>query len=654
MWDLLTIAMSSERHYIIGTAGHIDHGKSSLVRALTGIDPDRLPEEQRRGVTIELGFAHLTLTDDSEEETVFELGIVDVPGHADFVNNMVAGVGGMDVALFVVAADDGWMPQSEEHLHILTFLGVQRCVVALTKSDLAEDLDFSIEFVRDSLRDTILENAPIVPVSSVTGEGIEQLRTALCSQLVSAPPVADFGKPLLPVDRAFSVKGIGTVVTGTLSGGPLGMGDGLTLQPDGLAAHVRAIQNHSQSVETAHPGMRTALNLPELQVSTRDRSGVRRGTLLTGVHAGPPADTINISMQRLSREIPGQLATRRDLPSGRRVRVHHGSGSTGARIYFIEGRSISPGQTMLAQLRLDEPRFMMVGDHVVLRDCSGEATVGGALVLDADASRRRLRNEEQVCFLRQRAEAPGNLSVLLTSALERDSLVDLAELKLRLRFSDGEIDEVVEELLTGGVACEVGSHLAAASWWEGLLTRASSLVGAFHRKNADLPGLHLEDLRQSVLDGLPHPGLFDLVVQHLGERGIIQRGTILAEEAFTPALSDDIRAAAEKIEQALRREPLSPPGRAELATGSSSQRALSFLIRSGTATELSDKVIILTETYDQACEQILGFLQSQGQATASDLRQHLDTSRRVIMPLLERMDTEGKTRRSGDYRTAVS
>jgi selenocysteine-specific elongation factor len=359
-------------------------------------------------------------------------------------------------------------------------------------------------------------------------------------------------------------------------------------------------------------------------------------------------------MQRLSREIPGQLATRRDLPSGRRVRVHHGSGSTGARIYFIEGRSISPGQTMLAQLRLDEPRFMMVGDHVVLRDCSGEATVGGALVLDADASRRRLRNEEQVCFLRQRAEAPGNLSVLLTSALERDSLVDLAELKLRLRFSDGEIDEVVEELLTGGVACEVGSHLAAASWWEGLLARASSLVGAFHRKNADLPGLHLEDLRQSVLDGLPHPGLFDLVVQHLGERGIIQRGTILAEEAFTPALSDDIRAAAEKIEQALRREPLSPPGRAELATGSSSQRALSFLIRSGTATELSDKVIILTETYDQACEQILGFLQSQGQATASDLRQHLDTSRRVIMPLLERMDTEGKTRRSGDYRTAVS
>jgi selenocysteine-specific elongation factor len=336
------------------------------------------------------------------------------------------------------------------------------------------------------------------------------------------------------------------------------------------------------------------------------------------------------------------------------VRVHHGSGSTGARIFFVEGTSISPGQTALAQLRLDEPRFMMVGDHVVLRDWSGEATVGGGLVLDADASRRRLRNEEQVQFLRQRAEAPGNLSVLLTSALARDSLVDLAGLKLRLRFPDGEIDEVVKELLTEGVACELGSHLAAASWWKELLTRASGLVGAFHRKNADLPGLHLEDLRKSVQDGLPDPGLFDLMVQHLGERGVVQRGTILAQEAFSPALSDDIRTAAERIEQALRREPLSPPGRAELAAGTSSQRALSFLIRSGAVTELTEKVIILTEIYDQACEQILDFLQSQGQATASDLRQHLDTSRRIIMPLLERMDTEGKTRRNGDYRTAIS
>ena len=646
-----TIPMGNERHYILGTAGHIDHGKSSLVRVLTGTDPDRLPEEQRRGVTIELGFAHLSLEDDSESGGTLELGIVDVPGHADFVNNMMAGVGGMDVALFVVAADDGWMPQSEEHLHILTFLGIERCVVALTKADLAEDLDFSVEFVRDSLQGTILEKSPVVPVSSVTGQGIEELKAALYAQLLPAPSPGDFGKPLLPVDRAFSVKGIGTVVTGTLSGGSLQVGDKLLLQPDGLVAHVRAIQNHSQSVEGVGPGMRTALNVPELQVSSRDRLGVSRGNLLTNTQAGAPADTININMVRLSREIPGQSATRRDLPSGRRVRVHHGSGSTGARIHFIESRSISPGQGMLAQLRLDEARFMMVGDRVVIRDWSGEATLGGGVVLDADASRRRLRNEEQVEFLRQRAESPDDLAVLLTSALERDALIDLSAIKSRLKFSDEEVELAAAKLLADEIACEIGHHLAAASWWDELLACGASLVGAFHKANPDLPGLPLEDLRQSLLLKLPRADLFDLLMEHLGKRGVAQRGTIVAEEAFNPTLAEDIRGAAESIEQALKQEPLNPPGRAELVSDPSSRRALAFLLRSGTVIELSDKVVILNASYQQACGEVLDYLQDHGQATASDLRQHLDTSRRVMMPLLERMDAEGKTRRNGDYRT---
>ena len=643
--------MGNERHYILGTAGHIDHGKSSLVRVLTGTDPDRLPEEQRRGVTIELGFAHLSLEDDSESGGTLELGIVDVPGHADFVNNMMAGVGGMDVALFVVAADDGWMPQSEEHLHILTFLGIERCVVALTKADLAEDLDFSVEFVRDSLQGTILEKSPVVPVSSVTGQGIEELKAALYAQLLPAPSPGDFGKPLLPVDRAFSVKGIGTVVTGTLSGGSLQVGDKLLLQPDGLVAHVRAIQNHSQSVEGVGPGMRTALNVPELQVSSRDRLGVSRGNLLTNTQAGAPADTININMVRLSREIPGQSATRRDLPSGRRVRVHHGSGSTGARIHFIESRSISPGQGMLAQLRLDEARFMMVGDRVVIRDWSGEATLGGGVVLDADASRRRLRNEEQVEFLRQRAESPDDLAVLLTSVLERDALIDLSAIKSRLKFSDEEVELAAAKLLADEIACEIGHHLAAASWWDELLACGASLVGAFHKANPDLPGLPLEDLRQSLLLKLPRADLFDLLMEHLGKRGVAQRGTIVAEEAFNPTLAEDIRGAAESIEQALKQEPLNPPGRAELVSDPSSRRALAFLLRSGTVIELSDKVVILNASYQQACGEVLDYLQDHGQATASDLRQHLDTSRRVMMPLLERMDAEGKTRRNGDYRT---
>ena len=643
--------MSSGRPYILGTAGHIDHGKSSLVRALTGTDPDRLPEEQRRGVTIELGFAHLSLAD-SSSDTVYELGIVDVPGHSDFVNNMVAGVGGMDVALFVVAADDGWMPQSEEHLHILSFLGIERCVIALTKSDLAEDIEFSVEFVKDSLQDSHLASAPIIPVSSITGEGLDELRAELCRQLADAPPVPNFGKPLLPVDRAFSVKGIGTVVTGTLSGGSVRVGDTLILQPDGAEARVRAIQSHSEGLEQAHPGMRTALNLPELQVSSRDRSGVSRGMLLTGSDSGIAADTVNIRMSRLSREIPGQLATRRVLPSGRRVRVHHGSGSVGARIHFIDGKGIAPGQSMLAQLRLDEPRLMMIGDRLVLRDWSGAATVGGGIVLESAASRRRLRTEEQLHFLQKRAKAPSSLADLLRSALERDSLVDLVPFKSQLRHTDEQVEGVVADLVGDGTACQIGSRLGAADWWKSLLTRAANLVGAFHKKNADLPGLPLSDLRQGLLPRLPDPGLFDLVVEHLHSRGITQRGTLLAETTFTPTLPEDIRSAAETIETILRKEPLNPPGRGDLATEPASQRALSFLIRSGTAIELTDKVVVLTESYEEACHRVLAFLRKQGRGTASDLRQHLETSRRVIMPLLERMDAEGMTNRHGDYRTA--
>ena len=643
--------MSSGRPYILGTAGHIDHGKSSLVRALTGTDPDRLPEEQRRGVTIELGFAHLSLPA-PDGGASYELGIVDVPGHADFVNNMVAGVGGMDLALFVVAADDGWMPQSEEHLHILSFLGISRCVVALTKSDLAEDIEFSVEFVRDSLQDSLLSAAPIVPVSSVTEEGLDELRAELCRQLADAPPVRNFGKPLLPVDRAFSVRGIGTVVTGSLSGGSLQVGDSLLLHPQGIEARVRAIQSHNQSLEQGEPGMRTALNLPELQVSSRDRLGVGRGTLLTAVDAGAPSDTVNIRMDRLNREIPGQSATRRDLPSGRRVRVHHGSGSVGARIHLIEAKSIGPGQSMLAQLRLDQPRFMMTGDRVVLREWSGSATVGGGVVLEAVASRRRVRDEGQVHFLQERSRNPSDLALLLRSSLERDALVDLKSFKSRVPFSDQEVEQVAAFLTETGAACKIGLRLGDAEWWEELLSRAANLVGAYHKKNADLPGLPLSELRQSLLTMLPEPNLFELVIEHLAPRGIAQRGTILTEECFTPTLPDEIRAVAQAIEESLRRAPLNPPGRGELASEDASSRALSFLLRSGTATELNDKVVILTEVYEDACDRVLAFLKAEGQATASDLRQHLDTSRRVIMPLLERMDAEGRTIRHGDYRTA--
>ena len=256
--------MSSTTNYIVATAGHIDHGKSTLIEALSGTNPDRLPEEQSRGMTIDLGFAHLLLNDSENPEKNYSLGLIDVPGHADFVKNMVAGAGSVDVAMFVVAADDGWMPQSEEHLHVLTYLNVRNAVVALTKSDSVDDIEFSSEMVSESLKGSVFENAPIVPVCALIGDGIEELREALIQEIIKVSPPPNIEKPRLSVDRVFSPKGVGTVITGTMSGGKFTKGQKAIIQPQTTEPTNRAIQNHQHEIPEALPGMRTASAFNEI------------------------------------------------------------------------------------------------------------------------------------------------------------------------------------------------------------------------------------------------------------------------------------------------------------------------------------------------------------------------------------------------------
>ena len=263
------------RPFILGTAGHIDHGKSTLVKALTGTDPDRLPEEKQRGMTIELGFAHFDVSDPQQPDVIYSLGVVDVPGHADLIRNMLAGATGVDIVLFIVAADDGWMPQSEEHLHILTYLGIERAVIALTKADLADDLEFAVAMLREEVRGTILDGAEIVPVSVPHARGLDDLRAAIAAALREAPDPLDIGKPRLHIDRAFSPTGVGTVVTGTLTGGSLAGGAEVMIQPVGLPAHVRSVQSHRTQRDHARPGMRTALNLSG-RPARRSRKKIRR------------------------------------------------------------------------------------------------------------------------------------------------------------------------------------------------------------------------------------------------------------------------------------------------------------------------------------------------------------------------------------------
>src|SRR5579864_6374766 len=331
--------MPDRRHFILATAGHVDHGKSALIKALTGTDPDRLPEEKLRGITIDLGFAHLELPASPNSSSSMVLGIVDVPGHEDFVKNMVAGVGSVDLALLVVAADDGWMPQTEEHLQILTYLGVRRAIVALTKADLAQDEQRVIAAIRDKLCGTPFADAPIVPTSVVSGRGLGDLKGAVARVLADALPQSDIGKPRLPVDRFFKLQGIGTVVTGTLTDGRLCRGEGVVIQPSGKSARIRNIQSHGCDLEESGPGSRTALNL-----SLNAVEAIHRGDVITLNDFGGPSNCLDVLIA-ISRR------SAHSIKDGARVHAHHGSGSVAARIAFRHAKSLSPGDSAVAQLR---------------------------------------------------------------------------------------------------------------------------------------------------------------------------------------------------------------------------------------------------------------------------------------------------------------
>lgn len=631
-------------HLVLGTAGHIDHGKSSLVRALTGTDPDRLPEEKARGVTIDLGFAHLELSD---EKAHYEIGIIDVPGHADFVNNMVSGVGALDLAIFIIAADDGWMPQSEEHLHILTYLGIKHVIIAMTKIDLCDDVPFAVEVLRDELQDTAIANAPILPISSITGEGIEELKQSLLSVIKDCPAPKNAGKPRLSIDRLFSPKGTGTVVTGTLSGGPINLGDTLTLQPQGLTTRVRYIQNHSQPLELALPGMRTALNLPDLPIAAPGKPGAQRGNTLTLENCGTPTDTLDIELQRLERAIPGSKP--RPLRHTETVIVHHGSTRCRARVILHGRNHLNPGETCLAQLRLEEPLFILTGDRIVIRDGAQQNTLAGGTVLDALPERQGFRTEARSQFLQHRASAPDDLTAYLTSLLERDHQIDALTPLPNNPFSEASIQQTIGTLQANQTITQHGSLLLDASWWNNTLDQAGKLIKSWHQSNPDLPSMPLDRLNAELPD-CPD-AIRQILPEALEKLGYQQQGKGITHSSHQLTLPADIVHDAHTIMETLNKTGLQPPNKAELTPTAKAQQAMQFLIRSGQVMELEPKVVISQTTANAAADAVRSFIQTQGKATASELRQHLGSTRKVVMPLLELLDSQGLTVRNDNYRT---
>jgi len=623
----------TQKHFILATAGHVDHGKSTLVKALTGTDPDRLPEEKTRGITIDLGFAELNLDGSGGEK--FHVGVVDVPGHEDFVRNMIAGVVSIDVALLVVAADEGWMPQTEEHLEILIYLGVKRLIIALTKSDLEKIANVG-EQVREKLQGTAFENAPIVSTSIRTGTGLDDLKRTLALEFAMLPQPRDIGKPRLFVDRAFTLRGIGTVVTGTLAGGTLRVGDTIVVKPKGASARIRSLQTHGRDVTVVQPGTRTAINLPDLKIE----ADVKRGEVITTQRFEPSCilDVFLTRSARLQRASP--------IKSGTSAYFHHGTTRVVAKITFVEIQSLAAGESAVAHLRLEVPLLAFVGDRLIVRDASQKHTIAGGLVFNVGST--DFRQTRETALLARRAVAPEDVDLAVWTEVAHTGIIEPSRLLERSHFGADEIAKALRRLADRGEIFLRHTLGVKMLVWRELRERAAAFLDATHKAHPERRGLELGELRVE-LDSIS-PAVFDALILDLCQNEFVRAGSTIARTSHRPSLPPGLKLAADKIRQALAARPFDPPGRNDLGPDQHLRQALGFLIEQGEIVEIAPEVVLLRESFEQMKGQVVEFISTNGLATASQLRQQIGTSRRIVIPLLEYLDRTGVTRRAGDLR----
>ncbi|MFL6504382.1 MAG: selenocysteine-specific translation elongation factor [Candidatus Udaeobacter sp.] len=621
------------RRFVIATAGHVDHGKSALVKALTGTDPDRLPEEKKRQITIDLGFAALSLIAPNGDK--IHAGIIDVPGHEDFVRNMIAGVGSIDLALFVVATDDGWMPQTEEHLQILNYLGVQHAVIAVTKSDLGQ-VDAVTEEIRERLSATLFAESPIVPTSVRTETGIDKLVNTLATEFATIEIQRDIGKPRLFIDRVFTLRGIGTVVTGTLTGGSLHRGQQIVVYPTNLETRIRSIQSHGHEVEVAEPGMRTAINLPDCRVDQ-----IKRGDVITLPTHGTPTSTLIVRLERMSRP-NGDKTVAHSLKNGSCIYVHHGASRVVARIRFGENGSLDPGKEKLARLKLTSPVFAFIGDRFVVRDSSERHTIAGGIVLDPDGDKQSLAG----------SIALDNVDSLVCATLARLGFARRENLLSKSRFSAKQISEALTNLKEKGRIVLCHNIAADCEFWRKLRTRAVELIDAAHKESPERAGIDLGELRSALR--IQESEVLESLVADLCNSDFIRKGSVIARTSHRATLPVHAQPVEKRILEALAAQPFDPPSRKAIESDPQARQVVRFLIENGDVTELGPDVLLLRESFEGMKSQVIEFISKNGPATVSKLRQALGSSRRVVVPLLERLDREGVTRRSGDKRTLCS
>ena len=620
--------------YVIGTAGHVDHGKSALVQALSGIDPDRWAEEKARGLTIDLGFAWCELPSGRA------VSIVDVPGHERFIKNMLAGVGGINLALLVIAADEGVMPQTREHLDILDLLDIDRGIVALTKVDLVDEewLALVEEEIVELLADTALAGSQIAPVSARTGVGIDDLRSLIDAQIDDLPPIADQGRPRLPIDRSFSISGFGAVVTGTLLDGELSVGDQVVIEPGRIGCRVRGLQSHEESLQAAPPGSRTAVNLSG--VSAND---IERGMVLTSPGWLEPTAAVDIRL----RAVPDAS---KPLPHNATRTLHVGADEVQARIRLLEGDSLSPGQATWAQLRLERPIAAARGDHFVLR--SADATVAGGRIVDT-RPRRHHRNDASTLKALQRL-LDGSPDDTLLTILQRMEPVRWADLVARSELPAEEALAAIERQIAQGSASVLDDSglsdsaiLVSEAGLGALVARAEATVTDYVHQYPLRAGLPREDLR-SRLD-LPQRA-FGVLQERLTNSGRLDfNGESFDLPHRTVSLSDAQQAQVDALLQRLKTQGTRPEVDPALDAD-----LLEYLEARRVIVTLKGGVHLDHDVFEGMVADTKSLLEERERVTLADVRDHLSTSRKIAQAFLEYLDTNRVTRRVGDARVLRS
>lgn len=630
------------KQIILGTAGHIDHGKTSLIKAVTGINTDRLKEEQLRGITIELGFASLDLPNGNH------IGIVDVPGHEKFVKNMVAGATGIDIVAMVIAADEGVMPQTKEHLEICSLLGIQYGFVVLTKIDLVDQewLELVKEDIKDFLQGTFLEGTPLIHVSSATGQGIAEFISTLDNISSSVPEHISSGLFRLPADRVFTMKGFGTVITGTLVSGKVNVGDNIMIYPSCITSKVRGLQVHNAAVNSAEAGMRTAINFQGLE-----KSSINRGDVVSTPGALKPSYMVDISLTFLD-------SNKRPLKNRTRVRFHTGTSEILGNVVLLENAELAPGEQTVAQLRLDSPVTTVKDDRFVIRSYSPIRTIGGGHIINPIPGKHKGLKPEAVAALKKFVEQSADeiISYHLNAAGYHG--LSHSDLKIMTNLPEKQLNSTLADLLSKKIIILVDKEKKTYihnNIAEKIQQKMTKTLASFHEINPLKTGMSKQELR-SKLSYIPDSKSFNLILNQMIKNEAIESDEDIVKLAsHSISLADDQAENKEKILDLYRNAGLSPPYFKEIPKildieAARAKDVLMILVNEGLIIKTKEDLYFANDVLMKLRERLVEFLETNGEITTPQFKDMTGVSRKYVIPLIEYFDSKNLTIRIGDIR----